>query len=138
MPKLTDWFGQGVVVYTEFNDLSDPRNPTVPIWKVLRKLLMRAVRDFDFNWRENEDEDYEYRCVVLHRGESWIIKLFIDESFACREETLPLIRSILKRKDVRPYWIEVRHRRVKVLFRPTDIEKEKITYRIEIYPRLSI
>ena len=138
MPRLSDWFGQGVSVYTEFNDLDDPRNPTVPIWKELRKLLMRAVRDFDFNWRENEDEDYEYRCVIRHRGESWILNLFVNDSFAGREETLPRIRAILKRKDVRPYWIEIRHRWVKLLFQATDTEEDRVTYRIEIYPRLPI
>jgi len=138
MPKLTDWFGQGVVVYTEFNDLSDPRNPTVPIWKVLRKLLMRAVRDFNFNWRENEDEDYENRCVVRHLGESWVLSFFVNNSFAGREETLPRIRAILRRRDVRPYWIEVRHQWVKVLFQTTGVEEEKMIYRIEIYPRIPI
>jgi hypothetical protein len=138
MPKLSDWFGQGVVVYTEFNDLSDPRNPTVPIWEVLRKLLMRAVRDFDFNWRENEDEDYEYRCVVRHLGESWVLYFFVDGSFAGREETLPRIRAILKRRDVQPYWVEVRHRWVKLLLQTTGVEEGRITYRIEIYPRLPI
>jgi hypothetical protein len=135
MPKLADWFGQGVVVYTEFNDLTDPRNPSVPIWRTIRRLLMRSVRDFNFNWREDEDEDYEYRCVVRHHGEFWILRLFIDESFARREETIPQVRTILKRKDVRPYWIEVRHRWVKILFCPISIEEERIIYRIEIYPR---
>ncbi|OGC59674.1 hypothetical protein A2890_02095 [candidate division WWE3 bacterium RIFCSPLOWO2_01_FULL_53_14] len=138
MPRLSDWFGQGVVVYTEFNDLSDPRNPTVPIWKVLRKLLMRAVRDFNFNWRENEDEDYENRCVVRHLGESWVLSFFVNNSFAGREETLPRIRAILRRRDVRPYWIEVRHQWVKVLFQTTGVEEEKMIYRIEIYPRIPI
>jgi len=138
MPKLSDWFGQGVVVYTEFNDLRDLRNPTVPIWKVLRKLLMRAVRDFNFNWRENEDEDYENRCVVRHLGESWVLSFFVNNSFAGREETLPRIRAILRRRDVRPYWIEVRHQWVKVLFQTTGVEEEKMIYRIEIYPRIPI
>jgi len=109
MPKLTDWFGQGVVVYTEFNDLNDPRNPSVPIWRTIRHLLTQSVRDFNFDWRENEDEDYECRCVTRHRGESWILKLFVNGSIADREETLPRIRDVLKREDVRPYWIEVRH-----------------------------
>ena len=138
MPRLSDWFGQGVVVYTEFNDLRDLRNPTVPIWKVLRKLLMRAVRDFNFNWRENEDEDYENRCVVRHLGESWVLSFFVNNSFAGREETLPRIRAILRRRDVRPYWIEVRHQWVKVLFQTTGVEEEKMIYRIEIYPRIPI